>query len=65
MVSRPRCGGHLSQRDKPLHESDTIAHAYKLFARYSFRAIPILGEGGILKGAVPYRDVMQLNHRLV
>jgi len=48
-----------------LHESDTIAHAYKLFARYSFRAIPILGEGGILKGAVPYRDVMQLNHRLV
>src|SRR5208337_5585822 len=48
-----------------LDESDTIASAYKLFARYSFRAIPIVGEGGILKGAVPYRDVMQLSHRLV
>ncbi len=22
MVSRPRCGGHLSQRDKPLVERD-------------------------------------------
>ena len=48
-----------------LDESDTIASAYKLFARYSFRAIPIVGEGNVMKGAVPYRDIMQLSHRLV
>ena len=48
-----------------LDEKDTIAAANKLFARYSFRAIPIVGEGGMLKGVIPYRDVMQLTHRLV
>ena len=48
-----------------LDESDTIASAYKLFSRYSFRAIPILGEGGILKGAVPTAERHRLSHRLV
>ncbi len=48
-----------------LDESDTIASAYKLFSRYSFRAIPVVGEGHVLKGAVPYRDIMQLSHRSV
>ena len=48
-----------------LSENDTISSAYKLFARYSFRAIPVVGEGDVLKGAVPYRDIMQLSHRMV
>ena len=48
-----------------LGEDDTVADASKLFARYSFRAIPIVGEGNVMKGAIPYRDIMQLNHRLV
>jgi magnesium transporter len=48
-----------------LDEKDTVAVASKLFARYSFRAIPIVGEGNVMKGAIPYRDIMQLNHRLV
>jgi magnesium transporter len=43
-----------------LDENETVADAYKLFARYSFRAIPIVGEGGAFKGAIPYRDIMQL-----
>ena len=48
-----------------LDENDTVAEASKLFARYSFRAIPIVGEGNVMKGVIPYRDVMQLNHRFV
>jgi CBS domain-containing protein/sporulation protein YlmC with PRC-barrel domain len=48
-----------------LGENDTVADASRLFARYSFRAIPIVGEGNVMKGAIPYRDIMQLNHRLV
>ena len=48
-----------------LHENDTLAEASRLFARYSFRAVPIVGPGNVMKGAIPYRDVMQLNHHLV
>jgi Mg/Co/Ni transporter MgtE len=48
-----------------LNETDTVADASKLFARYSFRAIPIVGEGEVMKGAIPYRDIMQLEHRFV
>ena len=48
-----------------LDENETVADAYKLFARYSFRAIPIVGEGNVFKGAIPYRDIMQLSHRMV
>jgi magnesium transporter len=48
-----------------LDENDTISSAYKLFARYSFRAIPVVGKGNVMIGAVPYRDIMQLSHRLV
>jgi magnesium transporter len=48
-----------------LNETDTVADASKLFERYSFRAIPILGEGDVMKGAIPYRDIMQLEHRFV
>ena len=48
-----------------LDENETVAEAPKLFARYSFRAIPIVGEGNVMKGAIPYRDIMQLDHRFV
>ena len=48
-----------------LDENATVADASKLFARYSFRAIPIVGEGDVMKGAIPYRDIMQLEHRFV
>jgi CBS domain-containing protein len=46
-----------------LSETDTVSAAYRLFARYSFRAIPVVGEGNIMKGAIPYRDIMNLSHR--
>jgi CBS domain-containing protein len=48
-----------------LDETSTVADASKLFARYSFRAIPIVGDGEVMKGAIPYRDIMQLSHRFV
>jgi Mg/Co/Ni transporter MgtE len=48
-----------------LAEDDTVAEASRLFARYSFRAIPIVSAANVMKGVIPYRDVMQLKHRLV
>ena len=47
-----------------LQETDTVADARKLFARYGFRAIPVVDAANVLKGAIPYRDVMQLAHRI-
>jgi len=41
-----------------LGEEDTVATATKMFSRYGFRAIPIVGEDDILKGVIPYRDVV-------
>ncbi len=48
-----------------LPETATVADASKLFSRYGFRAIPVVSDGEVLKGVVPYRDVMQLDHRMV
>ena len=45
-----------------LNETDSVADARKLFARYGFRAIPVVDAGNLLKGVIPYRDVMQLSH---
>ncbi len=45
-----------------LQETESVADARKLFARYGFRAIPVVDEGNLLKGVIPYRDVMQLAH---
>jgi len=48
-----------------LDESDTVSSAYRLFARYSFRAIPVVDADKVLKGAIPYRDIMQVSRRLL
>jgi len=48
-----------------LAETSTVAEASELFTRYSFRAIPILGDGEVMKAAIPYRDIMQLKHSFV
>lgn len=47
-----------------LHEQDTVGTAAKLFSRYGFRAIPIVDDREILKGVIPFRDLM-LAQRLV
>jgi magnesium transporter len=46
-----------------LNAAATVKEAAKLFARYSFRAIPIVDDAELLLGAIPYRDVMDLQHR--
>lgn len=48
-----------------LDETSTLSDAAEAFKRYSFRAIPVIGEGDVMKGAVLYRDIMQLHHRFV
>jgi len=46
-----------------LNTESTIKDASKLFARYGFRAIPIVDERESIIGVIPYRDVMDLKHR--
>jgi len=43
-----------------LNANTTVKDAVKLFVRYSLRAIPIVDDGGMMIGAIPYRDVMNL-----
>ena len=48
-----------------LKETSTAADASEIFKRYSFRAIPVVTEANVMKGAILYRDIMQLHHRFV
>ena len=48
-----------------LEPSNTLLEAAEMFSRYSFRAIPITGEGDAILGIIPYRDIMNLKHRFV
>jgi CBS-domain-containing membrane protein len=36
-----------------------------MFLRYGFRALPVTDENDRMLGVVPYRDVMQLKHRIL
>lgn len=38
---------------------------YRMFARYGFRAMPVVGSNGKFLGAVKYRDVMSLTHHFL
>jgi magnesium transporter len=48
-----------------LRSSDTMKQASDMFLRYGFRALPITGENDVILGVVPYRDVMNLKHRIL
>ena len=48
-----------------LTAESTIKEATKLFARYSFRAIPVVDDKEAITGVIPYRDVMELKHQYV
>jgi len=45
-----------------LKPDSTLKEASAMFARYSFRAIPVVDEKKKLVGVIPYRDVMNLTH---
>ena len=48
-----------------LNTKDTLREAVELFARYSFRAIPVVDDADKLMGIVPFRDIKGLKHRLI
>ena len=48
-----------------LGPESTLKEAADMFARYDFRAIPVVDESEKIIGVVPYRDVMKLTHHFV
>ncbi len=48
-----------------LTPESTLHEASNLFARYDFRAIPVLDEQDRILGVVPYRDVINLTHHFL
>jgi CBS domain-containing protein len=48
-----------------LGPQSTMKEAVSLFQRYSFRALPVVDANETILGIVPYRDVMQLKHRIL
>ncbi|MBF0478954.1 MAG: magnesium transporter [Candidatus Omnitrophica bacterium] len=52
----------MDDRVITLNTDSTLKEASVLFARYGFRALPIVDEKDKMVGVVPYRDVMKLKH---
>jgi CBS domain-containing protein len=48
-----------------LKPDSTLKEASVLFARYDFRAVPVLDDQDTILGVVPYRDVMNLTHHFL
>lgn len=48
-----------------LKTESTLKEASAMFARYSFRAIPVICENNKIGGVVLYRDVMNLTHHFL
>jgi magnesium transporter len=48
-----------------LKPDSTMKEAAATFLRYGFRALPVVDNDDILLGVVPYRDVMNLKHRML
>jgi len=48
-----------------LNADSTMKEAADMFLRYGFWALPITDENDKILGAVPYRDVMGLKHRML
>jgi Mg/Co/Ni transporter MgtE len=48
-----------------LNPDSTMKEAAEMFLRYGFRALPVTDNNDTILGVVPYRDVMQLKHRLL
>jgi len=48
-----------------LGPDNTLMEASRMFTRYLFRAIPVVDEDEIILGVIPYKDIMNLNHRFI
>lgn len=60
-----RLDGVMTTNLVVLHTEFTVKDASKLFARYSFRAIPIVNAADLMVGVIPYRDIMNFQHRMM
>jgi magnesium transporter len=48
-----------------LTAESTLKEAADMFARYSFRAIPVSDKTDKIPGVVTYRDIRNLKHRFL
>jgi magnesium transporter len=48
-----------------LNPFSTMREAADSFIRYGFRALPVTDTNDVILGVVPYRDVMNLKHRIL
>jgi magnesium transporter len=48
-----------------LNPDSTMKQAADAFIRYGFRALPVTDDNDIILDVVPYRDVMNLKHRIL
>jgi CBS domain-containing protein len=48
-----------------LNPYSTMKEAADSFIRYGFRALPVTDSNDLILGVVPYRDVMNLKHRIL
>ena len=48
-----------------LNPDSTMKQAADAFIRYGFRALPVTDANDVILGVVPYRDVMNLKHRIL
>jgi len=48
-----------------LNPDSTMKQAADAFIRYGFRALPVVDANQVILGVVPYRDVMNLKHRIL
>jgi CBS-domain-containing membrane protein len=55
----------MKEAAKTLSTESTLKEATELFSRYGYRALPVIDPKGKMLGIVPYRDVMELEHRVM
>jgi len=60
-----KLGDIMSSVVANLIPQSTLREASAMFDRYGFRAIPIVDEKDKILGVVPFRDMMNLKHRLL
>jgi CBS domain-containing protein/sporulation protein YlmC with PRC-barrel domain len=48
-----------------LNQDDDLNKAAETFVRYGFRALPVTDEEDVIVGVVPYRDIMNLEHKFI
>jgi magnesium transporter len=58
-------GNLMVEKVISLNPESTMKEAGDAFIRYGFRALPVTDQNDIILGVVPYRDVMNLKHRIL